>query len=474
MKLNLGCGFNHLEGFVNVDQHPSTGADFIWNLETLPWPWEDSSVEEIQLTHVLEHIGQQTNKYLAIIKEIYRVCAPDARVTIEVPHPLHPDYLGDPTHCRPVTYESLRLFDLDFADMLIAHHSPGTPLARFMKVDLQVVDHLQFFDSDRGILQVSRMILRVKKPFRELPEEISICEMSMGLGDICMALCVAKALAHKNYKIHFVTIPKWHDLIKACPHVSSVSSKQTAKDIYLSPAWFQLQAAHQVDTLLKACGVTDVSNHFKSLDLNISPSVLENIQTRFPGNKRIAINPACNTENRRWPIEYWKELVRLLQTSGIEVCSLGMTSWYGVNNSHQFEGVTNVFDLSTFEAIAFLRQCKVLVSGDSGPIQLAGATDCGIVGLYSVVSSQWRLPFRHGELGWNAIGLNSTCPHAPCFPKLVKDTNFLWSNEAQASLNSGVSMGDLVRNWCPNGAITCMQEIPVSMVYDSVMKLWNT
>ena len=473
MKLNLGCGFNHLDGFINVDQHPSTGADFVWNLEELPWPWEGNSIEEIRLTHVLEHLGQQTNKYLAIIQEIYRVCSPDATVFIEVPHPLHPDFLGDPTHCRPVTYESLRLFDLDFANALIASRSPGTPLARYINVDFSIIDHQQFIDSARGILQVSRMTLKVRKPFRESNKELFICELSPGLGDICMALCVAHALNSQGYIVNFVTVPEWGRLVGACPYVNSVLFKQTEQDIFLSPAWYQLQASHQVDTLLKACKVTNIPNEFKSLDLNISTSVVQEMQTRFPGNKRVAINPACNTESRRWPLEYWQELVTWLLASDIEVCSLGMTSWYDQNNAYQFEGVTNVFDLDIFEAVAFLQQCKVLVSGDSGPIQLAGATDCGIVGLYSVIASQWRLPFRYGEQGWNAIGINTSCPHSPCYPKLVYDQDFNWTDEANIAVNTGVSLGDLVKNWCPNGDVTCMREIPVFVVYDAVMKLWN-
>ena len=473
MKLNLGCGFNHLDGFINVDQHPSTGADFVWNLEDLPWPWEDNSVEEMRLVHVLEHLGQQTDKYLAIIQEIYRVAAPEATIFIEVPHPLHPDFLGDPTHCRPVTYESLRLFDLDFANALVACHSPGTPLARFINVDFYITDHQQFTDSERGILQVSRITLKARKPFRAPRKEISICEMSPGLGDVCMSLCVAHALDSKGYSVNFVTDHQWGGLVKACPHVNSVLFEQTEKDVFLSSAWYQLQANHQVDTLLKACGVVDAPNETKSLALTLPPSAIQEMQLKFPGTNRVAINPACNAESRRWPIEYWQELVTWLQASDIEVFSLGMTSWYSQNNAFQFDGVTNIFDLSTFEAIAFLNQCKVLVSGDSGPIQLAGATECGIVGLYSVIAPEWRLPYRHGEMGWNAIGLNSSCPHSPCYPQLVLDHDFRWIDSATEAYYAGKPLGDVVKDWCPNGSITCMQKIPVFVVYAAVMKLWN-
>ena len=473
MKLNLGCGFNHLEGYLNVDQHPSTGADFVCNLETLPWPWEDNSIEEIQLKHVLEHLGQQTEKHLDIIKEIYRVCKSEALVVIEVPHPLHPDYLGDPTHCRPITYESLRLFDLDFADLLIASHSPGTPLARYMGVDLAVIDNQQFFDTNSGQLQVTRTTLKVRKPFREIKKDITICEISPGLGDACMSLCVAHALSDLGYRVKFATAPEWLGLAQACPHVDSVSLGYTTEGSFLSPAWFQLQGYHQVNTLLNFCGVKawEVPAKSKSLDLNLPPKLITEMEGKFPGNKRVVINPVSNVESRKWPLENWQELVHWLRASEIEVYSLGMSNWYGANNTQKLDGVIDIFDLPSLATIAFLRQCKVLVSADSGPIQLAGATDCGIVGLYSVISSEWRLPHRHGELGWNAIGINTSCPHAPCFPGMVYNHDYLWTPEA---ISRNLPIGDLVKSWCPNGEVTCMKQISVNSVYDAVMQLWNS
>ena len=74
MRLNLGCGQDKRDGWTNVDKMAAAEPDQVVDLEELPWPWPDSSVEEVAMKHVLEHLGAETDVYLGIIKELYRVC----------------------------------------------------------------------------------------------------------------------------------------------------------------------------------------------------------------------------------------------------------------------------------------------------------------------------------------------------------------------------------------------------------------
>lgn len=139
IKLNLGCGSRHLEGFVNVDLYGD--CDVRHDLETFPWPWEASSVGEVLLNHVLEHLGQDPRVFISIMKELYRVCAPGARVQIVVPHPRHDNFLGDPTHVRPVTHQVLSLFDRQQCEAWKAAGYANTPLALHHGVDFRIVEH---------------------------------------------------------------------------------------------------------------------------------------------------------------------------------------------------------------------------------------------------------------------------------------------------------------------------------------------
>lgn len=135
LKLNLGCGHDKRTGFINVDSQAACQPDQVVDLERFPWPWADGSVDEIVMSHVLEHLGADTDTYLGIIKELYRVCAPDARVAITVPHPRSDNYLADPTHVRPITAMGLQMFNQELNRQNIAEGGSSTPLGVYLNVD---------------------------------------------------------------------------------------------------------------------------------------------------------------------------------------------------------------------------------------------------------------------------------------------------------------------------------------------------
>jgi len=135
MRLNLGCGRNKLAGWINVDKAPASNPDQLVDLERFPWPWHDNSVDEVMLSHVLEHLGAKVDDYLGIIKELYRVCRHGATITVVVPDPRHDNYISDPTHVRPVTPESLLLFSQSANREWGERGLANTPLGLYLGVD---------------------------------------------------------------------------------------------------------------------------------------------------------------------------------------------------------------------------------------------------------------------------------------------------------------------------------------------------
>lgn len=151
LKLNLGSGDKRIDGFVNVDYSEECKPDIVMNLEETPWSFEDNSVSHIILNHVLEHLGQTPKSFLAIMKELYRICRNDAIIDITVPHPFHDNFVSDPTHVRTITPMTLALFDreqnLEWRKMGAAN----SPLALQCGVNFKIIDfknHLEQIPMD--------------------------------------------------------------------------------------------------------------------------------------------------------------------------------------------------------------------------------------------------------------------------------------------------------------------------------------
>jgi hypothetical protein len=77
--------------------------------------------------------------FLAMMQELYRVAADGCVVRIDVPHPRHDNFIGDPTHVRPITPQVLTLFDRRLNDEWKRLGGANTPLAHHTGVDFETV-----------------------------------------------------------------------------------------------------------------------------------------------------------------------------------------------------------------------------------------------------------------------------------------------------------------------------------------------
>ena len=163
LKLNLGCGQNPKEGYLNVDKfgEPEVKAD----LEVFPWPSDDSSVNEIVLNHVLEHLGSTPEIFLNIMKEMYRICEDQAVIKITVPHPRHDDFMNDPTHVRPITPPLMGLFSKAKNRENAEKGYADSALALFLDVDFEITHMEQRLDD-----VISAKVHKKQIPQGQLPE----------------------------------------------------------------------------------------------------------------------------------------------------------------------------------------------------------------------------------------------------------------------------------------------------------------
>lgn len=82
IRLNLGCGNDVKEGYLNVDFRKIKGTTQA-DLSQFPWVWDDGSVDEILMFDFLEHFPyRDTDK---ILRESWRVLREGCPAIIQVP-----------------------------------------------------------------------------------------------------------------------------------------------------------------------------------------------------------------------------------------------------------------------------------------------------------------------------------------------------------------------------------------------------
>jgi predicted SAM-dependent methyltransferase len=140
VKLNIGCGFLKLDGYVNIDREELCKPDMQFDLQG-PWPLEDNSVEEIVAHHVLEHLGETYAKFLGVLQEMYRVSKSSAIWKIAGPHWQNDMFYHDPTHVRVISPVTLQMYDQanNVHDFNMKGHQ--SKLGLFSKIDIEVVKH---------------------------------------------------------------------------------------------------------------------------------------------------------------------------------------------------------------------------------------------------------------------------------------------------------------------------------------------
>jgi len=129
-----------------------------------------------------------------------------------------------------------------------------------------------------------------------------------------------------------------------------------------------------------------------------------------PGGAKNVLADDCL---RRWPIESYSRLIRLLNDKGISVVVTGSEGDRWVTSYLPQTGIYNcIGQLDLMDLLAVLKNCSLLITHDSGPLHLAKLVQCPTVALFGPTDPFERTSCREKiHVIWG--GKNLSC--RPCY-----------------------------------------------------------
>jgi len=91
-----------MKGYINLDVISMPGVDVVHDLNKYPWPFRTSQFNEINCSHILEHL----NDFNQMIKELYRISKNKAIIRIYAPYFSGPIFWGEAGHKIHFSYRT--------------------------------------------------------------------------------------------------------------------------------------------------------------------------------------------------------------------------------------------------------------------------------------------------------------------------------------------------------------------------------
>lgn len=159
--LNLCAGSDVKEGYRNIDRVAGPGVEVV-DLNVLPWPWEDGSVEKVYVKDGAEHLyplgkAEGQANIDAVMREMHRILAPGGTAEIIVHSTDGPGAWGPGS----VTYWNRNTFLYFLEEARDEGHPDVFPGFTIRGRELGVGDTMA---DDRGVIWTVARIRKVESP----------------------------------------------------------------------------------------------------------------------------------------------------------------------------------------------------------------------------------------------------------------------------------------------------------------------
>jgi heptosyltransferase-2 len=147
---------------------------------------------------------------------------------------------------------------------------------------------------------------------------------------------------------------------------------------------------HEIEYNLELVSLLGASTDDKSLSLTIDDRIINGLlKDAGIGNydNLVAIHPWTSDSMKQWPMENFQGLIRkLLKEPNLKLVVIGgpdelerSTQLFG-NSGRELINLTGRTTLKQLAAL--LKKCKLLISGDSGPVHLAACVETPVIAIF--------------------------------------------------------------------------------------------
>jgi hypothetical protein len=115
LRLDIGCGRGVEPGFTGLDINPGPAVSIVADifdrdavLKAIP----ENSVEEMRMSHVLEHFHGRDA--LFILETLHMIAVDGCKIEVRVPYGQSNDHWRDPDHKRPYLWDGFNCFSAPY------------------------------------------------------------------------------------------------------------------------------------------------------------------------------------------------------------------------------------------------------------------------------------------------------------------------------------------------------------------------
>lgn len=156
----------------------------------------------------------------------------------------------------------------------------------------------------------------------------------------------------------------------------------------------------------------------------------------------VVLHVTSNWDNRTWSYENWQYVIDWLTKKEIQFVIIGMDNKEVLHKSLGADpllkkcpsfGDISGMDLTNKGSLDdmwyLIDQAACLVTTDSGPLHLAGATDTEIIQLGSAIDWRYRAPYRNGSQEYKYTFIGGSC-------QLACNSNLFYNVETWGTINA--------------------------------------